>query len=513
MHYTLVILQHQCNIAYISKSLLNIKIFCYNILAMKKKVAILANGSNYEILYRFEEALYESSKSLEVDYFNFLWNKTPDNCHNGYNGAIFKLPNLKKFDAVVIFNPGLNLAENIDYVYTKADVAHIPVISIGMEYPGFSYIGIDNYSGMKDLCTHLIEEHGVRNIHMIAGSRDNEDSNTRVRAVWDVLNEHGIGIDPNHVYYSDWLTSAAANYVERLIDSGEELPDAFICANDYLAEMVGYVLSTHNINVPNDCIVTGFDHNEEGRIYSPSIASIDQQYDIIGQKTALLLKNLFNGEPASDSTIVSCKFIPGESCGCLNPRDNDTIRKEYTNALLRKRRIVDIIDSETAILRKAMIESESFEDLSRKLNDLFSTGFSPEGTTFYMMLDEGLKNFADTVNTDFPEYTFSENMKVVFGKYNGEVIGASFTNTSELIPEYHCTGPNHSYYFIPICFDSFACGYAVFCDKNEWVLERSFLAFEDVFTEALDLYRRKVRLNALESRLHGIIDKIENDSF
>lgn len=477
---------------------------------MKKKVAILANGTNYEILYRFEESLYEKSRSFEVDYFNFLWNKNQASYHNDNYGIIFKLPNLKLFDAIVIFNPGQNLDEQTDYVYTKAAVAHVPVISIGMEYPGFTFVRIDNYSGMKDLCNHLIDEHGARNIHVIAGSMDNEDSNERVRAVWDALNEHGIGIDPSQVFYSDWQESAAATYIEKLVEEGSPLPDAFVCANDYLAEMVGYVLSTKNIRVPEDCIVTGFDHNEEGRIFSPSIASVDQCYDYIGETTAGLLSDIFNGEPVNDTTVVKCKFIPGESCGCINPRSNETIRKEYTNALLRKRRIVDDIESETATLRNALFKATDFDDLSNKLRDVFSGENGHEGSTFYLMLDEGLRKFSETDNVDFPKNAFSKNMHVIFGKYHGEPVGATTTNTSELIPEYHKTGVNHSYYFIPICFDSYACGYAVFCDTNEWVLERSFVSFEDVFTESLDLYKRKVQLNALNNRLSNIVEKFEN---
>lgn len=468
---------------------------------MKKKVAILANGCNYEILYRFEESLYKNSSSFKIDYFNFLWNATQAfNNHTDSKGIIFRLPDLKQFDAIVIFNPGLNLAEQIDYVYNAASEAHIPVISIGMEYPGFSYIGIDNYSGMKELCNHLLDEHNVKSLHVIAGSMDNDDSNTRVHAVWDALSEHGIGINPNHVFYSDWLTNAAAGYIDRLFENNEQIPDAFICANDYLAEMVTYVLSTHGINVPDDCIVTGFDYNEEGRIFFPSIATIDQRYDLIGQTTARLLIDTFNGEPVDSSTRIECIYIPGDSCGCHNQRNAEQLRQEYGHSLLLKRRNKIAIDSVTSNLQKAIIESINYEELKENLKKAFSESSGYEGPNFFIMMDPKLDKISETEITDTPGYSFADRMDVVAGKRNGISVNADSISIRDLIPEYNDEDDNHTYYFIPIYFDTYACGYAVFCDKNEWVLEKNFVAFEDVLTRNFELYRSRIQINHFRNK-------------
>ena len=148
----------------------------------KKKVAVFVNGWNAENVYRYLDGLSKHTPDNSIDYYIFV-------CHAIYSSSdieiksmstIFDLPDLRTFDAAIMFVPGLNFTEVINQLITKLERSGIPVLSIGMQHPGFHYIGVNNYTGMRQLCDHLIEEHNMRDVIFIAGSRENEDSNNRL---------------------------------------------------------------------------------------------------------------------------------------------------------------------------------------------------------------------------------------------------------------------------------------------------------------------------------------------
>ncbi|MBO7514965.1 MAG: hypothetical protein J6T47_05045, partial [Lachnospiraceae bacterium] len=159
----------------------------------KKKVAVFVNGWNAENIQRYLTGLSEKTPDETIDYYVFvsygIYSSTEVELKSLC--SIYDLPDLKTFDAAIMFVPGLNFTEVINHLLERLENSGIPVIIVGMQHPGFYYIGINNYTGMRQLCDHIIEEHGARDIMFIAGSRENEDSNNRQIALKDSLYAHG----------------------------------------------------------------------------------------------------------------------------------------------------------------------------------------------------------------------------------------------------------------------------------------------------------------------------------
>lgn len=82
----------------------------------------------------------------------------------------------------------------------------------------------------------------------------------RKKALEDAMELIGLSLTPDNIICGDW------NYVETIkrlpiwLDNQKEFPKAFICANDVMDMATCSVLKDRNIRVPEDCIVTGFDH-------------------------------------------------------------------------------------------------------------------------------------------------------------------------------------------------------------------------------------------------------------
>lgn len=478
---------------------------------MKKRVAVFVNGWNSENVSRFTESLFENTPDSSVDYYVLICNATytSDDTHKKVTSSIFELPDLSKFDAAIVFTPGLNFEEMINRVFKILKDAGIPTISVGRKEPGTYFVGVDNYVGMKTLCNHLIKEHNVKKLSFIAGSRENEDSNVRIKAVTDSMMENGLGFDDKDIFYSNWELSPAGEYVDRMLKEKKHIPDAILCANDYLAESISYEITKNGYSAPEDIIFTGFDYMYEGRIFYPSVSSVDQHYDQIGIACSELLNDIFEGDNIPEETIINCEFFPGESCGCMNARHEDELRRVYARGIPRRASDSRQLDTRVNTIENSFVHAVDYDDLVRRLAREFETFDGSEGDTFYILMDSNARKLSesDAMLSLLPKYTYNSEMDVVVGKYKGKRVSERVFNIENLIPEYEGDDENHTFMFIPIYYDCYLFGYAVFCDKISWFNKINFFKFEKMFMQSMILYRRNVQLADLNNKLSELMEK------
>ena len=474
----------------------------------KKKVAVFVNGWNSENVHRYLNGLSQYTPENSIDYYIFMSHGAyaMGETELGSMNAIFELPDLKTFDAAIMFTPGLNFTDVINRLTAKLEASDIPVIGIGTQNPKFYSIGVNNYNGMRKLCDHLIEEHGVKDVMFIAGSRENEDSNNRLIALRDSMYAHGLSFSNDRIFYSNWDLGTLLFEFSARIRSGMELPDAFVCANDQLAETVSYVLTDNGL--ATDCtIVTGFDFLTEGQNFYPSIATVDQQYERIGEITVDVLERIFRGESAPMEQLVDCEFRPGESCGCLTCRNDDIRRRDVARNIPRHYMMTDIVEGRFHEMEKEIIQSVDYDDLKTKLQRLFCNSFGQEGQTFYIMMDPRIVDFSLSDMENYPQYRFADVMDTFVAKRNGKAVEAGVIPTSQLLPDDDPEGPNHFYFFVPIYYESYVCGYITLTDQSDWLPDRFFQMCQSRFNRALISYRRNMQLTALNTKLSMLMEK------
>lgn len=72
--------------------------------------------------------------------------------------------------------------------------------------------------------------------------------------------------DSNPYYDVEWLS----NRIRHL----PFLPDAFFCANDYLAVCMVKALKKLNVSIPSDIMICGFDDAPEATIITPPLTTV-----------------------------------------------------------------------------------------------------------------------------------------------------------------------------------------------------------------------------------------------
>ena len=247
---------------------------------------------------------------------NFTEEQLPDIVVEGESNIMF-LPDYNKFDGIIILGDILR-PDVADGILNRAHEAGIPAVVIdtitSVDYDNIYRIQYDDTVGIKFMVKHLIEEHGCRKINFISGFEGNKESEERIAAYKEALTEAGIEIDPERIGYG-FFHRPAETVVENYLKD-HELPDAFACANDSMAMFVVKYLLDHGIRVPEDVLVTGFDHIQEAIDFEPSISSVERSIAEAGHVAVSLLERIWNGEKPEFISTVPAHICPAQSCGC-----------------------------------------------------------------------------------------------------------------------------------------------------------------------------------------------------
>ncbi len=470
---------------------------------MKKRIAVFTSGWGSEILSQFLTGMLDALTDDYIDIFLFLsypvYGDTPEVKNGELN--IFSLPNLSDFDGAVIFGSGLNFREQISTLVKRCKFAGIPAMIQGAEHREAYYVGSDNYVATKDLCKHLMDVHGVRDIIFMAGTRDSLDSEMRLQAVKDFLAERGCSELLKEIIYTDWENAAVSRYVNSYCKEGKELPDAFICANDGLAMEACVTLSNNGYRVPDDIIVTGFDYLDDSQIFDPSIASVDQCFNAMGYACGQQWHKLSEGIPCDKSVVIPCKFIPGDSCGCCEARNSDKTRRRVGREAFNKRTMTHYFNRKLNLIDSTVLSCLTYQDFKDRLNKLFTEDHEYEGDSFHVLLDPnfGLSIYDNKIALSREGY--SNYMEVIYSTEDGVPYEEVQFRTRQLIPGYTGKGRNHLYVFLPIHEGDKAYGYIIFRDCMDKVENHYLQTYQSRMGLVFDKFSHAISLDLLNKRL------------
>lgn len=471
---------------------------------MKKKISLFANSWNSENLDNFIMGLRDAfDNDADIFVFSSAASFSQSPSLMDAENSIFFMPDYSFFDAAIILGSGITSYDTTKKIMERFREANIPIVVQGMDEDGVSSVTIDNYIGMKALCNHLIEEHHVKDCVFIGGTSDNIDSNVRLQALRDALAEHGYKFDDNKLVYANWERSLVESYIiENYSNQKNKLPDAIVCANDPMAMNAILALESIGYKVPSDVCVTGFDNLNSGRIFNPSVASVDQQYREQGKLCAGYALELINDRTKIRKTAVSCTAIPGESCGCINCKNEVENRKRLGHDLLFEKVVRSNIGGRISHLGGNLIGGDEFEDIAAILRRDFLTTTGAESEDFHIYINSQYKTLAYMNNNGAePEAYYSPVMDVIAAKSNGLVHDAKTMNISELLLGYNGDGQGKTYVFHTIKLQKSIIGYIIMGYSDGGFSDNLFDEFRKHICTALERFQNNIKLTGLNKEL------------
>lgn len=182
--------------------------------------------------------------------------------------VIYELITPERVDGLVIWSSAIGNNISHEDIQEFCERFHpLPVVSIGMVLQGIPSVTIDNYGGLYDAVSHLIEAHGRRRLAFIRAMKGHRGAEDRYQGYVDALAQHGIPFDPDLVSPpGDWRSETGRNDIRLFLDERKVQFDAVVCSSDDLALGATWELRARGIQVPGDVALTGFNDSWQSQV-------------------------------------------------------------------------------------------------------------------------------------------------------------------------------------------------------------------------------------------------------
>lgn len=420
-----------------------------------------------------------------------------DNQDNPGGKNIFELINYDIADAVLISDERIRdntLKENL---IRNAKNKNLPVFLLDGYRDDTYNIRFDQKHSFKKIVKHIVEQHEIRALHFIAGTKDSTQSQLRMEAFKEVLAENNIPFDDSLVSYGDFWDEPTRKATQKLIDENR-IPRAIICANDTMAISAVSVLTENGFHVPRDVIVTGFDGIDAVLYSNPKISSVLCNFHSLAIETAHYIFDVINHLDIPTTKLVDGSLMISESCGCNSITPSNSL--EYINNLTKAYASYRYENNSLSYLSTLIHSSRNLDELMKNMKN---------GLLYNCMCLIKAECIDDNINPNIShtKSVYGEFLYVLLDSdYNGES-ETRYIKTSDLLPRMKETLDyiKRPLIFIPLNNVELPLGYFVFFFTD--YEQQNYLKATQISTwlgNAISSYRSMKYQQQLQKKLEDI---------
>jgi len=168
---------------------------------------------------------------------------------------------------------------------------------------------IDNnnvYSGT--IAASYLLSQGYRKIAFIGGQYYDLGSSLRLQGVKQGLENAGLQLEEQYIWLGDSTRADGFRMTEKLLEQ-KSIPDAIICANNYIA--IGCVDALHKkgMKIPKDIGVMAFDDYPFSQIIEPQLTVVDINVRDMGNQAGKFLIDIIKHPNMQVQTYVTTSNI------------------------------------------------------------------------------------------------------------------------------------------------------------------------------------------------------------
>ena len=210
-----------------------------------------------------------------------------------------------------------------EILYISLTTQSIPFVCIDMESCSSKYFSVntDNFNGIRKSVEHFVAL-GHKKIGFISGSLKNLSSKERHNAFKQEIEDHDLTLIKKYIKIrndSEEEQDFSIRAIEEILEQ-DSLPSAIILSSNIFSKGVIQVLNKHNIRIPEDISIIGFDDGVVTQ--SPErISLIQPDWENKGRLAASILFGQIKGITIHPyRAIVSNKLINNNTCSRYNKK-------------------------------------------------------------------------------------------------------------------------------------------------------------------------------------------------
>ncbi len=477
------------------------------------KIAVILASMDIEYVRETLQGIMEQANAENNDLyiFNIYSNSDETLKHNEGEYNLFSLINYREFDGVILFANMIQGHSAFFKIIETIRQSGVPTICIDTDIDGFCHVGTDGYSGMRDIVEHFIVHHKMNKFAYVSGLDFNSDSEQRLRAFKDTLQEHGIPLDESTIYKGTFSLDCGLKIGQQILERGE-LPQAVICASDSIAMGVRRVLVDNGIKIPEQVALAGFDNAFEARNSVPVLTTAQHNQRKIGAEAAKKISMYIRHNIVMTSEDFPAPLIIGESCGCTscNGVDEKTVREQYIGL----KEHFETYLYETNMMVEDLNDSKNYDDFIERLKPHMEM---LECKRFYMCLlpeiveemkEENEKAIKDNWEEQYCVEGYSSEMCIILAYEEGRFVERENIKTSRMIPEIEKVSEEGSVYcFSPLHHRERCLGYLI-AEGSKFVMESPlYRTWLIDLSNCLENFRKQAVLQKLLKRVDSMYVK------
>ncbi len=214
-------------------------------------------------------------------------------------------------DAVIIY-PRFLSVEEMDEIVEKCEQP-IMVLNRRLRKNSSHSVWSDHKASSQEAVSQLIAK-GHREIAFITGSLDSPTGGERLSGYHAALAQHQLVADDALVVEGKWQAQHGAAAVETLLARGKPF-SALVASNDEMAVGALKALAAHNIRVPQQVSVLGFDDIPLAPYTIPALASVRMPVTGMIEETIERLVSMLDGGEMRNRKTFAGELIMRESVG------------------------------------------------------------------------------------------------------------------------------------------------------------------------------------------------------
>ena len=215
----------------------------------------------------------------------------------------------------------------------------LPLVSVGPSaVSGVLPVTIDFRIGIHEAVQHLAVL-GHRRFAFISGPLRVDNSYERQVAFLEATRRIGVRVPVTCLIEGDHSMETGFSSAERIIALPER-PTAILCSNDMTAIGVLHATSAHQLRVPDDVSVVGFDDIHMAQFTVPPLSSVRMSCDEVARSALDLLIATIEGQPIQPAPPLATRLIVRESTGyapsAVNGRKLGDVRRTTRKTAVTK---------------------------------------------------------------------------------------------------------------------------------------------------------------------------------
>lgn len=231
--------------------------------------------------------------------------------------ACVHLPDCDSFDGIIVTEDVFDIDGMPDELYNIImETAHCPVVYLRSTRENCYSILTENTSSIESMTNHFIEEHGFTDICYMSGKKDAEDAKERLSGFLAAMKKHNLPVNETMIFHGDYWRYKGKEAVDWFMQNRTNYPQAIVCANDYMALSICEELRKRGLKVPQDVCVSGFDLVDEARVNSPTLTSLEIDFEAMANKAVDIIDSVNNGNKEERIHRVPAHISLNKSCGC-----------------------------------------------------------------------------------------------------------------------------------------------------------------------------------------------------